>query len=75
VNDAGDVCAAMHGLIKEIYVKEGDQVAAGMKLLILEAMKMESEVMSDRAGKVTNLSAKVGDTVESGSCFMTIVAE
>jgi acetyl-CoA/propionyl-CoA carboxylase, biotin carboxylase, biotin carboxyl carrier protein len=75
VNDAGDVCAAMHGLIKEVYVKEGDQVAVGTKLLILEAMKMESEVMSDRAGKVTNLSAKVGDTVESGSCFMTIVAQ
>jgi acetyl-CoA/propionyl-CoA carboxylase biotin carboxyl carrier protein len=75
VNDAGDVCAAMHGLIKEIYVKEGDQVAAGTKLLILEAMKMESEVMSDRAGKVTNLTARVGETVESGTCFMTIVAE
>jgi acetyl-CoA/propionyl-CoA carboxylase biotin carboxyl carrier protein len=75
VNDAGDVCAAMHGLIKEVYVKEGDQVAAGTKLLILEAMKMESEVMSDRAGKVTNLTAKVGETVESGSCFMTIVAQ
>lgn len=75
VNDAGDVCAAMHGLIKEIYVKEADQVAAGTKLLILEAMKMESEVMSDRAGKVTNLTARVGETVESGTCFMTIVAE
>jgi acetyl/propionyl-CoA carboxylase alpha subunit len=75
VNDAGDVCAAMHGLIKEVYVKEGDQVAAGTKLLILEAMKMESEVTTDRAGKVTNLTAKVGDTVESGFCFMTIVAQ
>ncbi len=75
MNDAGDVCAAMHGLIKEVYVKEGDQVAVGTKLLILEAMKMESEVMSDRAGKVTNLTAKVGETVESGSCFMRIVAQ
>jgi 3-methylcrotonyl-CoA carboxylase alpha subunit len=65
----------MHGLIKEVYVKEGDQVAAGTKLLILEAMKMESEVTTDRAGKVTNLTAKVGDTVESGFCFMTIVAQ
>ncbi len=74
VNEAGEVCAAMHGLVKEIFVKEGDQVSEGGRLLILEAMKMESEVVSDRAGKVTNLSVKVGDTVESGSRFMTITA-
>ncbi|HEY9754978.1 MAG TPA: acetyl-CoA carboxylase biotin carboxylase subunit [Oculatellaceae cyanobacterium] len=75
VNEAGDVCAAMHGLVKEIFIKEGDKVSAGTKLLILEAMKMESEVVSDRDGCVKNLSVKVGDTVESGSRFLTISAD
>ena len=75
VNEVGDVCAAMHGLVKEVFVKDGDQIAVGAKLLILEAMKMESEVVSDRAGRVTKLVVKVGDTVESGSRFMTIVAD
>ena len=64
----------MHGLIKEIFVKEGDVVQVGAKLLILEAMKMESEVVADRSGKVTNLSVSVGETVETGKLFMTLKA-
>jgi acetyl-CoA carboxylase biotin carboxylase subunit len=72
IDQSGSVKAAMPGLIKELFVKEGDVVQLGAKLLILEAMKMETEVVADRAGKVTNLSVKVGDTVESGKSFLTL---
>jgi acetyl/propionyl-CoA carboxylase alpha subunit len=72
VNETGEVVAAMHGLVKELFVKEGDLVTVGQRLLILEAMKMESEVISDRAGRVSNLVAKVGETVDVGSRFMTV---
>jgi acetyl-CoA carboxylase biotin carboxylase subunit len=72
IDQKGSVKAAMPGLIKELFVKEGDVVQLGAKLLILEAMKMETEVVADRAGKVTNLSVKVGDTVESGKSFLTL---
>jgi acetyl-CoA/propionyl-CoA carboxylase biotin carboxyl carrier protein len=75
VSDAGEICAAMHGLVKEILVKNGDKVAAGAKLLIIEAMKMESEVLADRAGKVDSLNVKVGDSVEPNTRFLTLLAE
>jgi acetyl-CoA carboxylase biotin carboxylase subunit len=72
IDQSGSVKAAMPGLIKELFVKEGDVVQPGAKLLILEAMKMETEVAADRGGKVTNLSVKVGDTVEAGKLFLVL---
>jgi len=68
----GSIVAGMHGLVKEIFVKEGDTVKKGGKLLILEAMKMESEVIADQDGKVSALSVKVGDTVEAGTQFLIL---
>ncbi len=72
IDQSGAVKAAMPGLIKQIFVKDGDVVDSGAKLLILEAMKMESEVLADRGGKVSNLSVKVGDTVETGAQFLIL---
>jgi biotin carboxyl carrier protein len=43
--------------------------------LIIEAMKMESEVLADRAGKVDSLNVKVGDSVEPNTRFLTLLAE
>ena len=68
----GSVVAAMHGLVKEVFVKDGDVVTKGTRLLILEAMKMESEVIADCDGKVSNLKVQVGETVESGTHFLTL---
>jgi acetyl-CoA/propionyl-CoA carboxylase biotin carboxyl carrier protein len=68
----GSIVAGMHGLVKEVFVKDGDTVKKGGKLLILEAMKMESEVIADQDGKVTSLSVKVGDTVEAGTQFLIL---
>jgi acetyl-CoA/propionyl-CoA carboxylase biotin carboxyl carrier protein len=68
----GSIVAGMHGLVKEIFVKDGDTVRKGGKLLILEAMKMESEVIADQDGKVSVLSVKVGDTVEAGTQFLIL---
>ncbi|MDR3617515.1 MAG: acetyl-CoA carboxylase biotin carboxylase subunit [Candidatus Obscuribacterales bacterium] len=68
----GSIVAGMHGLVKEIFVKDGDTVKKGGKLLILEAMKMESEVIADQDGKVSSLSVKVGDTVEAGTQFLIL---
>ncbi|HEY9773350.1 MAG TPA: acetyl-CoA carboxylase biotin carboxylase subunit [Planktothrix sp.] len=70
--NGGEVRAAMHGLVKELMVKEGDAVAKGQKLLIFEAMKMESEVMSDRDGLVSKLHVKSGQTVESDAVMLVL---
>lgn len=72
VNQSGELCSSMHGLVKQVLVAEGDSVKTGQKLLILEAMKMESEILADRDGKVKSISAKAGETVESGQLLLVL---
>ncbi len=71
-NHSGEIRAAMHGLVKEILVREGDRVEAGQKLMIFEAMKMESEILSTRDGLVKSLKVKAGETVESHSVLLVV---
>jgi pyruvate/2-oxoglutarate dehydrogenase complex dihydrolipoamide acyltransferase (E2) component len=49
-----------------IEVREGDPVAAGQKLVILESMKMEHVITSDRGGYVRGISVSLGDVVVPG---------
>jgi len=60
------VGAPLAGNIFKILVTPGQQVKAGEVVIILEAMKMETEVRSPRDGTVANVSVKEGDTVELG---------
>jgi oxaloacetate decarboxylase alpha subunit len=60
------VKAPLAGNIFKILARPGQQVAAGEILIILEAMKMETEVRSPRAGLVADIAVKEGDTVELG---------
>ncbi|KAA9160904.1 ATP-grasp domain-containing protein [Amycolatopsis acidicola] len=59
----GAVAAPQPGVVVQVAVSPGDQVAAGAELVVLEAMKMEHVVRADRAGTVTELFVKAGDTV------------
>lgn len=68
----GDVRSTMNGVVKEIVVKEGDKVTAGQKVITFEAMKMESDLVSLKAGTVSSIKVKVGETVESDVVLMTI---
>ncbi|MBX9571602.1 MAG: acetyl-CoA carboxylase biotin carboxylase subunit [Candidatus Obscuribacterales bacterium] len=68
----GELRSAMHGVVKQILVKEGEAVTEGQKLLILESMKMESEVCSDRNGQVEKVSVKPGETVESDQLLLVV---
>jgi acetyl-CoA/propionyl-CoA carboxylase, biotin carboxylase, biotin carboxyl carrier protein len=68
----GEVRAEMHGLVKEILVKEGQKVSVGEKLLVFEAMKMESEILSKKAGTVKSIPVKVGETVESSALMLVV---
>jgi acetyl-CoA/propionyl-CoA carboxylase biotin carboxyl carrier protein len=69
---SGEIRSSMHGLVKQINVKEGDAVAAGQKLLIFEAMKMESEITASKGGTVTSIKVKAGETVEAKVLLMVI---
>lgn len=55
--------AIIPGNIQRIMVKEGDQVAAGTPLLILEAMKMRNEVLSPITGVVVKINVSEGEMV------------
>ncbi len=65
----------MHGLVKQLLVKEGDVVSKGQKLLIFEAMKMESEIVADRDGKVSSLKVKQGETAEADAVLLVLSAD
>jgi acetyl-CoA/propionyl-CoA carboxylase biotin carboxyl carrier protein len=71
-NGGGEIKAAMHGVVKELLVAEGDRVSTGQKLLIFEAMKMESEILSGRDGRVVSLKVKRGETVEAASVLLVV---
>lgn len=63
----------MQGTIVKVAVAEGDTVASGDLVVVLEAMKMEQPLTAHRSGTVTNLTAEVGATVTSGSTLCDIV--
>jgi acetyl-CoA/propionyl-CoA carboxylase biotin carboxyl carrier protein len=70
---AGDVLAApMQGTVIKVAVSEGDRVAAGDLVVVLEAMKMEQPVNAHKAGTVTGLSTQAGATVASGAAICEI---
>lgn len=66
------VTAPMPGNILSVAIKEGDTVKEGQQLMILEAMKMENEILAPCAGKITSVAVAKGSTVESGSLLCTI---
>ncbi len=71
---SGDaVTSPMQGTIVKIVVEEGQEVAEGDTVVVLEAMKMEQPLKAHKAGTVTGLQAEVGATVTSGAviCELT----
>ena len=68
------VKAAMPGKIVQVEVKEGDRVAPGTGLLIIEAMKMENEIRSEGTGIVKAVRVKPGDAVERDAVLIEIGA-
>ena len=70
---SGDsVAAPMQGTIVKVAVAEGQTVAAGDLVVVLEAMKMEQPLNAHKAGTVTGLTAQVGATVPSGTVLLEI---
>jgi len=59
--------APMPGKVVRVLVKAGDEVGEGQGLIVVEAMKMENELKSPKAGKVTEMHAVEGAAVESGA--------
>lgn len=69
---AGDVQSPIAGSVMSIACKVGDAVAVGDTLLVLEAMKMESNVASPAAGTVREVCVAAGDAVQAGQVLVKI---
>ena len=70
---SGDAVAApMQGTIVKVAVEEGQAVAAGDLVVVLEAMKMEQPLTAHKAGTVHGLTAEVGATVPTGTVLLEI---
>jgi acetyl-CoA/propionyl-CoA carboxylase biotin carboxyl carrier protein len=66
------LASPMQGTVLSVHVAEGDVVAAGELICIVEAMKMENEIHAHRAGTVTQLSVAAGDPVTSGQLICVV---
>jgi acetyl-CoA/propionyl-CoA carboxylase biotin carboxyl carrier protein len=62
----------MQGTILDVEVSEGQEVAAGDVLLVLEAMKMENDVVADAGGTVTAVHVDPGDSVDMGDPLLDV---
>ena len=60
------------GVVLDIFVKEGDAVKAGQRVLLLEAMKMENNIEADRDGVIEKVNVRKGDSVLEGDVLLTI---
>ena len=70
----GSLLAPIPGLILRILVNEGDSVNAGDTVLILEAMKMESEIASTTTGIIKKIIVKEGVSVQEGEVLLEVGA-
>ncbi len=66
------VTAPMPGTILDVKANVGDTVTRGQVIMILEAMKMENDIVAPCDGKITSIIAKKNDTVNSGDVLATV---
>ena len=67
------VTAPMPGTVTKILVKSGDAVTENQPLMILEAMKMENEIVAPKAGTVGDIIATLNQSVNSGDGLISII--
>ena len=71
-SDDSQIGASMPGMVVGLSVQTGDSVAKGQKLLMLEAMKMQTTIIAERAGKIGQVLVKPGTQVDTGDLLLTI---
>jgi len=69
---AGTIKSPLPGVVLDLFVKVGDNVKIGQRVLILEAMKMENNIEADKAGTVVSIGKNKGDSVMEGDVLLVI---
>ncbi len=67
-----EVTAPMPGTILEVHVQTGDTVQENQAILVLEAMKMENQIVSPKMGTVTSILVEKGQSVDVGTRLFTV---
>ncbi|MGK0495012.1 MAG: biotin carboxyl carrier protein [Maribacter sp.] len=67
---AKNILAPMPGLIMDVMVQAGQEIEEGTPLLVLSAMKMENQILSQGGGTIKSIAVKVGDTVDKGQLII-----
>lgn len=75
VSGIQEIKSPMPSRVVKILKGEGDEVTPDEGLIVVEAMKMESELKSTIAGKIKNIMVKEGDAVESGTVLLVVSSE
>ncbi|MEP6992894.1 MAG: biotin/lipoyl-containing protein [Acidobacteriota bacterium] len=70
-----EIRALMPGRVVEVHVAEGNRVASGALILVLEAMKMQNEIRTSRSGTVARICVEAGKAVDGGSLLAVIRSE
>ena len=66
------VVSPMPGRGVEVLVQEGQEVAEGEGLIVVEAMKMENEITAPQGGRILSVNTKVGEAVDAGAPLLTL---
>ncbi|WP_433624378.1 acetyl-CoA carboxylase biotin carboxylase subunit [Halomicrococcus sp. NG-SE-24] len=66
------ITAEMQGTILDVKVEEGDEISSGDVVCVLEAMKMENDVVASRGGTVTQVAIGEGDSVDMGDTLVLV---
>ena len=69
---AGTIIAPMHGALLEVFVKTGQKVTKGARLAVLEAMKMQHEILAEIDGTVTDILVKAGHQIAADTIMIEI---
>jgi acetyl-CoA/propionyl-CoA carboxylase biotin carboxyl carrier protein len=69
---SGNIAIPMQGTIVKVLVAEGDEVVAGQTICVLEAMKMENNILADKDGTVAQLKVEAGQSVSAGDLAAVI---
>ncbi|QGF25178.1 biotin/lipoyl-binding protein [Raineyella fluvialis] len=69
---ANSIVAPLAGSVARIMVEEGQTITAGQVLVVLEAMKMETEITAPSDGTVGSILVEVGDAVQGGQALISL---
>ena len=71
----GKISAPMHGVIRDLFVSVGDKVKKNQVILILEAMKMQHEIIASTDGEISDIYTKIGEQVSADADLLNINKE